>query len=132
MKKRKIACIIDDDKMFTYILAKQVKGKDLFTDLLVFHNGQEALSFLTPNAAFPENLPDIILLDISMPVMDGWQFLDEFIKFKADKKITVYIVSSSVNINDQEKALSYGIVANFYVRPVSQDALSQILEEIMD
>lgn len=118
MNKPDIACIIDDDKMFTYILSKQMKLVEFSGSLLVFHNGLEALKYLEPVLESPEALPDVILLDLNMPVMDGWQFLDEFTRFDIQKKITVYIVSSSISQADHVKAASYKEVSRFYVKPI--------------
>lgn len=132
MKRPDLACIIDDDKMFTYLLSKQMKGINFSKNLLVFHNGLEALKYLKPILESPDSLPDVILLDLNMPVMDGWQFLDEFIKFKVTKKVTVYIVSSSINTEDHKKALTYEAVSDFYVKPVTQNDLVEMLAEMQD
>jgi CheY-like chemotaxis protein len=64
-----------------------------------------------------------------MPVLDGWQFLDEFTKFNITKKVTVYIVSSSIDQADQIKAASYKDVSNFYVKPVTNEQLVEMLKE---
>lgn len=130
MKKTDIACVIDDDKMFTYILSKQMKEIDFCKNLLVFHNGLEALHYIRPALESAERIPDIILLDLNMPVMDGWQFLDEFSKMKFPKKVTLYIVSSSIDKADHQKALSYEAVSHFYVKPISRGNLIEMLQEI--
>jgi CheY-like chemotaxis protein len=130
MKKLDIACIIDDDKIFTYVLAKQMKVVNFCENLLVFHNGLEAVKYLKPILESPEVLPDVILLDLNMPIMDGWQFLDEFVKFKVTKKITVYIVSSSIDVADHAKAATYKAISNFYIKPISRENLEEILTEI--
>ena len=130
MKRPDIACIIDDDKIFTYILSRQMKGVEFCKNLLVFHNGLEALKYLKPILESPESLPDVILLDLNMPVMDGWQFLDEFVKFKVSKKVTLYIISSSIDSADHEKAKQYEAVSHFYIKPISQGDLIEMLEEI--
>jgi CheY-like chemotaxis protein len=64
-----------------------------------------------------------------MPVMDGWQFLDEFTKIKTDKRITLYIVSSSIDNEDFKKAETYEVVSNYIVKPITMDALKDILED---
>jgi len=130
MKKLDIACIIDDDKIFTYVLTKQMKVVDFCENLLVFHNGLEAVKYLKPILESPEVLPDVILLDLNMPIMDGWQFLDEFVKFKVTKKITVYIVSSSIDVTDHAKAATYKAISNFYIKPISRENLEEMLAEI--
>lgn len=130
MKKLDIACIIDDDKMFTYLLSKQMKLVDFSDTILVFKNGLEALKHLQPILECPEILPSVILLDLNMPVLDGWQFLDEFVKFKISKKITVYIVSSSIDHADHQKAMTYEAVSNFYIKPVSKEDLVEMLVEL--
>jgi CheY-like chemotaxis protein len=130
MKKLDIACIIDDDKIFTYVLTKQMKVVNFCENLLVFHNGLEAVKYLKPILESPEVLPDVILLDLNMPIMDGWQFLDEFVKFKVTKKITVYIVSSSIDVADHAKAATYKAISNFYIKPISRENLEEMLEEI--
>lgn len=130
MKKLDIACIIDDDKIFTYVLTKQMKVVDFCENLLVFHNGLDAVKYLKPILESPEVLPDVILLDLNMPIMDGWQFLDEFVKFKVTKKITVYIVSSSIDVADHAKAATYKAISNFYIKPISRENLEEMLAEI--
>lgn len=107
-----------------------MKEIDFCKDLLVFHNGLEAINYIKPVLESAESLPDVILLDLNMPVMDGWQFLDEFVKLKLSKKITLYIVSSSIDEADHEKALSYEAVSHFYIKPISKENLIGMLEEI--
>ncbi|GAB3921157.1 response regulator [Mucilaginibacter myungsuensis] len=130
MKKFDIACLIDDDKMFTFLMSKQMRLIDFCDSILVFNDGDEALRYLKPIMHSPETLPSVILLDINMPVLDGWQFLDEFVKFDIPKKITVYIVSSSIDHADRIKAASYREVSNFYVKPITNANLVEMLNEI--
>lgn len=131
MRKLDVACIIDDDELFTYVLSKQMQVIDFCRTVLVFHNGLEALNYLRPIVESPEALPSVILLDLNMPVLDGWQFLDEFIQLRPVRKITVYIVSSSIDAADHEKALAYKEVANFYIKPVTGEDLLEILSEVL-
>ncbi|MES2457917.1 MAG: response regulator [Bacteroidota bacterium] len=127
MKKLDIACIIDDDQVFTYLMSRQMKLVDFCDTILVFNDGDEALKYLRPIIETPETLPSLILLDINMPILDGWQFLDEFSKFKIEKKITVYIVSSSVDQADHLKAGNYPKVSNFYIKPITKEHLLKML-----
>lgn len=127
MKKLDIACLIDDDQMFTYLLSKQMRLIDFCDSILIFNDGDEALRYLKPIMKNPETLPSVILLDINMPVLDGWQFLDEFTRFSIPKKITIYIVSSSIDQADQLKAAAYKDVSNFYVKPISNQDLVRML-----
>ncbi len=130
MKQLDIACIIDDDKMFTYILSKQMQLINFCRTTLIFPNGLDALKYLRPILELPDILPSVILLDLNMPVLDGWQFLDEFVQLKPSKRITVYIVSSSIDSVDHEKALAYKDVSSFYIKPVTQEDLLEILDEV--
>lgn len=129
MQKLDVTYLIDDDRIFTHLLSKQMKMTDFSDTILVFNDGDEALEFLKPIANNPINLPSVILLDINMPVLDGWQFLDEFIKFDIKKRITIYIVSSSIDDADRTKAASYKEVANFYVKPITKDDLVRMLKD---
>ncbi len=131
MNQIDIACIIDDDKLFTYLLMKQMKRINFSGSTITFHNGLDALLFLKPVLASPEALPSVILLDLNMPVLDGWQFLDAFTQLKPQKKITVYIVSSSIDQADHERARVYPSVADFYIKPVRENDLQQILSDLM-
>jgi CheY-like chemotaxis protein len=131
MKQIDIACIIDDDHVFTYVLSKQMKLVNFSNSTMIFHNGLEALKYLKPILESPEALPSVILLDLNMPVLDGWQFLDEFTKLTPQKKITVYIVSSSIDAADHARALKYKAVSNFYIKPVTEKDLRQILAELV-
>ena len=101
---------------------------DFCNGFMVFHNGKEALNHLNAIISNEAELPDVILLDLNMPVMDGWEFLEEFIKIESDKPITIYIVSSSIDPGDINKAKSYDNVSNYIVKPITIEALKTVLQ----
>ena len=128
MKKIDLACIIDDDPIFIFSAKKLMELADFCKGFIVFHNGKEALNHLNTIISSNEELPDVILLDLNMPVMDGWEFLEEFIKIRSEKAITIYIVSSSIDPSDINKAKSYHNVNNYIVKPVTIDSLKSVLQ----
>jgi CheY-like chemotaxis protein len=131
MPKLDIAFIIDDDQMFTYILSRQMKLLDFSEKTLIFQNGLEALKYLKLVVDSPGELPSVILLDLNMPVLDGWQFLDEFIKLKVGKKITVFLISSSIDQADHARALAYKEVSRFYIKPITKKNLYEMINVVI-
>lgn len=131
MKKIDIAFIVDDDQIYVFGLKKLLAINNLCKNILVFENGEKALNYITPIISNGNELPDIILLDLNMPVMDGWEFLDEFtkIKPKLNKKIEIYMVSSSINPADMEKAKQYEELTDYLIKPISIDELNKVFNE---
>ncbi len=130
MKKVDIACIIDDDPIFVFGTKKIMKLANFCNGFLVFHNGEEAINHLRPIIeSNGSKIPDVILLDLNMPVMDGWEFLDEFIKIPCQKKITIFIVTSSIDPQDMERARDYDKINNYLIKPISSEKLQDILAE---
>lgn len=132
-QKVELACIIDDDKIYVNLVKKIIEIKNLSENLLIFKNGLEALEYfkvILTNMS-EEKLPDIIFLDLNMPVMDGWEFLGEFIKIKNnfDKKITLYVVSSSIDPRDLERAKSFNLVTDYLIKPIELKRFEQIFEK---
>ncbi|PKD21447.1 transcriptional regulator [Salegentibacter salinarum] len=131
-QKVELACIIDDDKIYVNLVKKIIEIKKLSNNLLIFKNGMEALDHfkLILENATEERLPDIIFLDINMPVMDGWEFLNEFIKIKNnfEKKITLYVVSSSIDPRDLERAKSINLVTDYLIKPIELKKFEKIFE----
>ncbi len=125
-----LACIIDDDSMYVNLIKKIIEAKSLCQNLMVFKNGEEALNYFEVilNNLDKKSIPEIIFLDINMPVMDGWEFLEGFtkIKNKLGKTITLYIVSSSINPIDIERAKSINSVKDYLIKPVTIEDLESI------
>lgn len=129
MSKKQMACIIDDDQVYVYGVKKLIMYYDFCKDVITFKNGEEALGYLQPRSEMKDSLPEVILVDINMPVMDGWEFLDAFTKIKPSmsRNITIYVVSSSIHQDDIEKARKYSEVTDYIVKPVNFENLKQIL-----
>ena len=127
MKNKKI-CIIDDEEIIQFIVKTILQNLDDNLSLLSYKNGEEALLALKDMEQ--DDLPDIILLDINMPVMGGWQSLDEFIKMKPkhDKKIAIYILSSSTAPGDKIRAKVYKDIIGYINKPIEADTLKKITE----
>lgn len=132
-KKIKLACIIDDDKIYVNLVRRIIETKKLCDHLLIFKDGKEGIDYfetLLQNFN-KEQLPEVILLDLNMPVMDGWEFLERFtkIKNKFNSPITLYVVSSSINAIDIEKAKSLSSVQNYLIKPVKIDELEAVFNK---
>lgn len=132
MKKINIACVIDDDEVYTFVVKRIIALAELAEKTLFFPNGQKALDFFLEYIEATDSLPDLILLDINMPVLDGWQFMDEFIKLapRIGKKIHIYIVSSSIDQSDFDRAKAMELVSDFVVKPITVEKLKGIMEEV--
>ena len=125
-----LACIIDDDKVYVNLVKKIIETKKLCENLMVFRDGKQSIDYFE---ALMENMkadriPEIIFLDLNMPVMDGWEFLERFtkIKNKFNKVITLYVVSSSINPLDVHRAKSLSSVKDYLIKPINIIELENI------
>jgi CheY-like chemotaxis protein len=126
---KKTIWVVDDDPIYQIIINKIIQKSDIFSSNYSFTNGKEALNALKNALVDNNSLPDIILLDINMPVMDGWQFIEELknIKSKINKQITTYIVSSSIAIEDMDKSKKIDAIFGYIPKPVSMEDLLSIV-----
>ncbi len=121
--------LVDDDEINNFITLKLIRKAYPDSVLSTFLNGRLAIDKLKEIINFqPDKIPDYILLDINMPVMNGWEFLEEYkiLNLDPDKKITIYILSSSVFSNDIDKAKSYQSVANFISKPLNLESIKEV------
>jgi CheY-like chemotaxis protein len=121
--------LIDDDPIFVFLLKKMIVSAAANTEILHYGDGQQAFVHLQTIAGDIERLPDVIFLDLSMPVMDGWEFLEEFagIAPLIKKKPDLYIVSSSISPHEIERSRRYPGVADFLIKPVDPEKIALIL-----
>ena len=121
--------VVDDDKIFHFLIKKLLVINNIDVNPIFFENGLEAIEEIKNKLNSGENQPDLILLDINMPVLDGWQFLEEFklIKNLLKNEITIYLISSSDNKIDIEKAESFkDIIGNYFIKPMTSDTIKGI------
>lgn len=121
--KNKTTYIIDDDKLSIKLMSMLISKNKFCQEIISFHNSQEALNELTKNCSDSASLPDVILLDLNMPLLDGWQFLDEFVQLPIKKEISIFIVTSSIDPSDIEMVKKYAIVKNYIMKPITAQKL---------
>jgi len=128
----KRALIIDDDEINNFICIKNMKDASFADHATYCLRGREGLDELMDAMENrPEDLPDVIFLDINMPLMNAWEFLEEYQKIQADfpKEIKLFILSSSVYRKDIEKSAHYEMVTDYIIKPLSKESLKNIQEK---
>lgn len=123
--------IIDDDEITRFLLTAKLENFSFADKYESFENAKEALDFLQDNKDVPQSLPDLIFLDINMPEMNSWQFLESYQSIATDfsKKIHVCILTSSVFEKDIERAQSHDMVDEYLVKPIQQSSLEKLAEK---
>ena len=124
-----VIAVVDDDSVYQFTASRTLKATHLAHQILQFPNGKEALAFLKNGHEEGRHLPDIIFLDINMPITDGWAFLEEFhqLKAKLGKEIKIYMVSSSIDPRDRNRARNYPEVTDYMEKPISMTKFSEVL-----
>jgi len=128
--ENKRVMLIDDD-VVTNLINTKVFKKLPGLEVSDYVNGQLAIEQLKQWCqSTHEKLPSVILLDINMPIMDGWEFLDEFQKLPgvAHQKSKIYILTSSIDFDDIERAKSYPLVCDFISKPLTPDRLRSLIQ----
>ncbi|MCU0320876.1 MAG: response regulator [Chitinophagaceae bacterium] len=122
-------CLVDDDRIYQFTAKKIIESTGFTQGLLSFYNGQEAIDYFNNNVHDVAKLPDIIFLDINMPVKDGWQFLEEFkqLVHTINKQITIFMVSSSVDDYDIKKSKEYSVVTDYIIKPINKERFIQLI-----
>lgn len=130
--KNPVVALVDDDKIFRLTASKTITTTSLTDAILQFENGEEALTFLKKNAGDKSKLPDYIFLDINMPYVDGWMFLEDYQKLKSDlgKVITIYMISSSIDPRDVSRAKKNSDVRDYIIKPVSKEKFIELLKDV--
>lgn len=130
LDKIKNLWVIDDDDIFHFAVRKHLEMEKLSLNIKGFTHGEEALYALLDMQPDDENFPDMILLDINMPVMDGWEFAEEYDK-KCDpttKKVPVIMISSSVHNSDVSRVAEFSNVLSYVTKPVTREKLLLSIE----
>lgn len=119
-----LAYIIENDHI-TAVVTELVLRKNLRRgEVQHFVNGKLAFNQLLLKSEKNIDIPDLILLDLDMPVMDGWEFLDAFMKLPIAKQVCVFVLTSSIHPDDREKAKRYNIVKGFFSKPLDGDSVA--------
>jgi CheY-like chemotaxis protein len=121
-----LAYIVDDDPVFVLMFKKILSSCGCFRTIKNLENGQKALDSLMQSHSEERELPDIIFLDINMPVLNGWQFLDLIKKCSFKENLIIYMVSSSIDKTEIEKSKKYSFVKSFISKPVNKSIIDLI------
>lgn len=123
--------IVDDDSIYQMLMKRILQKSHPHIQIEAFLNGKTALEKLTSivESNRLEEKPDTVFLDINMPVMDGWTFLEKIRDENLYSKspFTIYIASSSIDQSDFNKAKTYDNVTDYLVKPISRSDLDKYL-----
>lgn len=124
--------LIDDNEIDNLINQKMIEASNISQHIFTHTGARSAIEFLKNMekiyAVASEALPEVIFLDIDMPLMDGFQFLDEFDKLKDDTKkhCKIVMLTSSINPQDVNKSKKYDYVKKYINKPLSQENLKNL------
>lgn len=120
--------LIDDDATFRFIVQTICSKSGMAQVVHESLNGQEAIDYIKSNLEYEGSLPDLILLDLNMPVMDGWEFLDRLPKLVNGRiaELPVVILTSSINTQDRDRAQKYTFVKGVFSKPLTASQLEQM------
>lgn len=126
--------LVDDDELSNFVNERIIKTEQFAGAIVTFTNAGEALTALnTAGGQQGYAVPDIIFLDMDMPGLDGWDFLEAFkqLPVSITKKTRLYMLSSSIYENDAQRARQYECLSDFISKPLTPEGLKVISENLL-
>jgi CheY-like chemotaxis protein len=130
MKKVDLVYIIDDDEIIIYLTNKLIMKADFCNRIENFSDAKSALDRLQVASETGDNIPDLILIDLNMPEMNGCEFIEAFKKINFEKDIPTFIFTSSIDPNDKQRSFQYTEIKDFITKPLTLQKLDKILRLI--
>lgn len=121
--------LVDDDEIYNYTMKKMIEKGISDYEVKVFQDGNVALTNLINDIELCE-CPKAIFLDIDMPYLDGWEFLDELDKLNLDHTPRIYVSSSTINPAEISRAEENNLVTEFISKPISREKLQDICNDL--
>lgn len=123
--------LIDDDQIFQFITDTTLRRINPNIKIEKYLDGEQGINSIKQRIDTPEILPDIVMLDINMPFMNGWDFLKEYqtINDRIEKSIHIYMLTSSDDPDDIEKAKKISELSGYLIKPVTEDELEVLIRE---
>lgn len=130
-KKLKNVLLIDDSESDNFYHQRKIKNMGITDNIHISYSGAEALEYLRSELDGVHPQPTLIFLDINMPGMNGWEFLEEYEKLLLAQQgeVVLTMLSNSIDPRDEEKATQYKAVQGYYSKPLSEEYLTSILEK---
>lgn len=131
MTKPFTICIIDDDEIHQFAVSRLSTFNQIAGKILSFPDGEEAIHYLRAHKSEADALPDVILLDLNMPIMDGEMFLDVYSELKPELVIKpdIYMMSSSIFYMEEKTPVMHKEVKDFLVKPIGLAQLQALREK---
>ena len=124
--------VLENDHISSVITELIVKKKLSGGEVRCYPNGQLAFDDLVVAVQTNSGVPDLILLDLDMPLMDGWEFLDALNSLPAAQAVCVFVLTSSIHPDDLARAMSYRAVNGFFTKPLDEDSIIRMQVLLQD
>jgi len=121
--------VIDDDEINLFIMNKLVEKTGYKTTMVSKTNGKSGYEYLQELVNNGQPLPKLIFVDVNMPVLNGWEFLEHYMNLNIQENVAIYMLSSSVYEVDLNKAGTYKFIKGFISKPISIENLKGIFED---
>ncbi|HEY9000938.1 MAG TPA: response regulator [Mucilaginibacter sp.] len=120
---------IDDDPIDHFLMKHILRGKNYFDTTTYTVYGSLVLDYIEEHKSEPEKLPDMIFVDLNMPMFSGWDFLKrmEQMQHEISKDIPVFVISSSLRPDDKATSSKYSFVQDFLSKPVNSEEIERIV-----
>ncbi len=124
--KKKLDCVmlIDDNEDDNFYHQVVLERAGVAKNVQIASTAFEALDFLTKGTV----IPDIIFLDINMPAMDGWEFMEEYMRSTANKKVLIIVLTTSLNPADREYSKNKSGITEFRTKPLTYEMVTEIFD----
>jgi len=132
MQNFKSVLLVDDDEATNFLHKIYLKEWNFGEHIYTAMNGQEALDFLATNEEFRKNKPSLILLDINMPIMNGFEFMEAYKDIDPSMKASTVVVmlTSSLHHNDQKRASDMNDLKSFINKPLTREQLEKVINQL--